>query len=120
MTIITYTIYLIFTCSFTFWVGRNLHKNGKIFLLDSFHANEEKADAINQLLLVGFYLINFGFVSLFLSLGKEPLTPVAAIEYLATKIGIVLIVLGFMHFYNMKNISKMSAKAINKTQKDLP
>ncbi|MEI7441302.1 MAG: hypothetical protein WCK43_06685 [bacterium] len=117
--IITYIIYLIFSCSFTFWVGKNLHRNGKIFLLDSCYDNEKKADSINQLLLVGFYLINFGFVSLFLSIGQAPSTLVESVEYLATKIGIVLMVLGGMHFFNMKNISRMSAKAITKSQRGL-
>jgi hypothetical protein len=114
--IVTYIVYLIFTCSFTFWVGNNLHRNGKIFLLDSFYDNEKKADSVNQLLLVGFYLINFGVVSLFLSIGRPPTTPVEAVEYLATKIGVVLIILGGMHFFNMRNISKMSAKAIARNQ----
>jgi len=113
--IITYIVYLIFSCAFTFWVGKNLHRNGKIFLLESCSDNEKKADSINQLLLVGFYLINFGFVSLFLSIGQAPSTLVEAIEYLATKTGIVLIVLGGMHFFNMRNISKMSAKVITKS-----
>ena len=31
--------------------------NGKIFLIDIFHGNKELADSVNNLLLVGFYLI---------------------------------------------------------------
>ena len=112
--LITYAIYIVFSVGFTYWVGRNLHKNGRIFLIDSFENNQEKADAVNQLLLVGFYLVNFGLVSLFLSMGTKPTTEIEAFEYLAYKIGVVLMVLGAMHFFNMKNIAKMRSKALRK------
>ena len=108
---LTYAFYAVFSAAFTFWVGRNLHRNGRVFLLDAFKRDERMADAINQLLLVGFYLINFGLAALFLRVGQKPTNAVEAIEYLAFKIGVVLVVLGAMHYFNMRNIAKIRSKA---------
>ena len=69
------------------------------------------ADAVNHLLLVGFYLINVGYVLLGLPLGTKPETVQGAFEFLATKLGLVLLVLGAMHFFNMFNFDKMRKKA---------
>ena len=111
----TYLIYILVSICFTIWVGKNLHKNGRIFLIDAFEKSSEKADAVNQLLLVGFYLVNFGIVFLFLSYGGRAINDITvAIEHLAFKFGVVLVVLGAMHFFNMKNIAKMRAKALRK------
>src|SRR3712207_7026266 len=41
-----------------------LFRSGRAFLIDAFHQNEALADSVNHLLVVGFYLINLGYVSL--------------------------------------------------------
>ncbi len=109
--IITYALYIVIAVGLTYWVGNTLYKNGRVFILESFRGNEQMADSVNHILLVGFYLINFGFVSLFLKFGEKPIGSVEGIEYVATKVGVVLIVLGGMHFFNMFNIAKMRKKA---------
>src|SRR5436190_9818985 len=68
----TYIAYLAISVALTVWVARTLHKNGRIFLVDSFHGNEQLADSINHLLVVGFYLINIGYVTLALKYGDKP------------------------------------------------
>ncbi len=73
--IATYLIYLTISIALTIWVAHTLHKNGRIFLVDVFHGNEPLADSVNHLLVVGFYLINLGFVSLTLKLGYEIASP---------------------------------------------
>ena len=70
MTLIVWTqlAYLAISVALTVWVARTLHRNGRVFLVDCFHGNTELADSVNHLLIVGFYLINVGFVSLALTL----------------------------------------------------
>src|SRR5215813_11684439 len=109
--ITTYLIYLSISIALTVWVARTLHKNGRVFLVDVFHGNEPLADSVNHLLVVGFYLINFGYVSLALKLGYEVNTAQAGIEALSVKIGYVLIVLGAMHFFNLFVFSRMRRRA---------
>ncbi len=107
---LTYATYIILSLGLTVWVARTLFKNGRLFLIDAFQGNKEMADAVNHLLLVGFYLLNVGFISLFLRFGSKPDSLIESIEYISTKLGIVLVVLGFMHFFNMWNFSKLRRK----------
>lgn len=107
MIAISYTAYLLLSIAITVLVARTLHRNGRIFLVDSFLGNETLADSVNQLLLVGFYLVNVGYVSLTLRYGVKPWTLEQAIEYISTRIGFFLLILGFMHFVNIKVLASM-------------
>ena len=109
--IATYLTYLGITIALTIWVAQTLHKNGRIFLVDVFHGNEPLADSVNHLLVVGFYLINLGFVSLALKLGYDISTPKEGIEALSVKVGTVMLVLGAMHFFNLLLFSRMRHRA---------
>ena len=103
--------YLVLTISLAIWVCETLHKNGRLFVVDAFHGDEERGSAVNQLLRVGFYLVNLGFIMFFLSTGTYPEVAGDIIPYLAQKLGIVSIVLGGMHYFNMRNIAKMRSRA---------
>ena len=59
----THLAYLAISVVLTVWVARTLHKHGRIFLVEAFGGNDGLADSVNHLLVVGFYLVNFGFVS---------------------------------------------------------
>src|SRR5215217_2643417 len=107
----TYLIYLALSIALTIWVGRTLHKNGRVFLVDVFHGNDALADSVNHLLVVGFYLINFGYVSLALKLGYTIETAEQSVEALSVKIGMVLLVLGGMHLFNLFVFSRMRRRA---------
>jgi hypothetical protein len=93
-------------------VARTLHRNGRIFLVDCFHGNANLADSVNHLLVVGFYLINVGFVSLALKYGVAAANVQQSLETLSTKIGLVLLVLGAMHFFNLFVFAKMRRRAL--------
>ncbi len=112
MIIITYVAYLIISIAMTIWVARTLHKNGHIFLIDSLGGNEALAASVNHLLVVGFYLINIGYVTLALRYGDKPTSIQESIEFLSTKVGLVLLVLGAMHFFNIYVISRMRRRAL--------
>ena len=107
-----YIAYFLISLAMTIWVARTLHKNGRIFLVDAFSGNQEMADAVNHLLVVGFYLVNIGFILLFLRVGEKPTDITQGVEYISTKLGIVLLVLGGMHFFNMFNFAKMRKKGM--------
>ena len=109
----TYFVYLIISICLTIWVARTLHKNGRVFLVDSFLGNEQLADSVNHLLVVGFYLINIGYVTLALKYGAAAASAQEAMETLSTKIGLVLLVLGGMHFFNLAVFTRMRKRALN-------
>ena len=116
-TIWAYITYMIASVGLTVWVAHTLHKNGRVFLVDSFLGNELLADSVNRLLVVGFYLINVGFVSLALKYGVKPRDTVEGIEFFSTKMGLVLLVLGAMHFFNLYVFNKMRKRALLKNQR---
>jgi hypothetical protein len=109
-TVICYIIYLAVSLALTIWVAGTLHRNGRVFLIEAFHGNAEMADSVNHLLVVGFYLINVGYIALALKYGEKPGNMQEGFEFLSTKLGLVLLVLGGMHFFNMFNFDKMRRK----------
>lgn len=95
----TYLLYVLVSLSLTVWVGRTLNRNGNVFLNHNYSDAPELVNAISNMLLVGFYLINIGFVAYTLRItGSTPGTWAQVTEFLAVKIGFIAIVLGLMHF----------------------
>jgi hypothetical protein len=112
-----YVSYLLISIALTVWVARTLVRNGRVFLVDSFLGNEPLADSVNHLLAVGFYLVNIGYVALALKYGDKPIDLAQAIETLSTKVGLVLLVLGAMHFFNLYVFSRLRRRALLRHQK---
>lgn len=115
-----YISYLVICLTVTIWVAHTLHKNGRVFLVDAFHGNTELADSVNHLLVVGFYLINVGYVALVLRATETLNTLRASIELVSDKVGLVLLVLGFMHFFNLFVFSRIRRRARSGANSTLP
>jgi len=110
--IITYIIYLLLTISITIWVAKTLFRNGKIFLFDIFNGNQELANSVNNLLLTGFYLINIGYAVYTLQVTNLITNMQLVIEELSIKIGLIILILGAMHFFNLYIFFKLRKKAL--------
>ncbi len=106
----SYCAYLMISIALTVWVARTLSKNGLVFLTECFGHDQTLAASTNHLLVVGFYLVNLGWILLTLRFGAPPETPIAAIQFLSSKVGIVVVALGLMHFFNMNAIAKFGRK----------
>ena len=107
-----YCLYLPISVALTVWVARTLSKNGLVFLVDAFHGNRELAVSVNHLLVVGFYLINIGYVALALKSDYKIGDVQGVIELLSSKVGWVLVVLGAMHFFNLYVFSRMRRRGM--------
>ncbi|MEU5251366.1 hypothetical protein [Streptomyces longwoodensis] len=111
-TVIAYVIYLVVSIALTVWVARTLSRNGRVFLADVLHGDEKLADAVNHLLVVGFYLVNLGFVALYLS-GDDTIEDARGVfEALSTKLGVVLLVLGVMHLGNVYVLNRIRRRGL--------
>jgi hypothetical protein len=106
-TVLAYIVYLVTSIALTIWVARTLHRGGRLFLVDAFRGNEAIADSVNHLLVVGFYLLNIGYVTLALKYGDKPESLRETFEFCSTKVGFVLVVLGALHFTNLYIFSRM-------------
>lgn len=100
-----YVAYLVITILLTMWVARTLFRNGQLFLRDAL-ASDELAKAVNRLLQVGFYLINLGYVALFMQTSERILTATDAVEIGAWKLGVIMLALGVMHVLNIFVLSR--------------
>ena len=98
--LLAYATYALVAATITIWLARTLSRNGAVFLEQVFPDDPRLAGAINQLLVVGFYLGNFGWSMLMLR-GEHQPTPVAAFEMLASKLGLLMLILAGMHFTNL-------------------
>ncbi len=106
-----YFSYLAISIGLTVWVARTLHSSGRVFLIDAFHGNTELADSVNHLLVVGFYLVNVGYIALALKTPYAMNSMRQVIELESVKIGVVLLILGAMHFFNIMVFAKMRHRA---------
>jgi len=90
----TYLVYLAVSIVLTVWVARTLKRNGQVFLDDAFE-DERLAESVNHLLVVGFYLLNLGYVAVALKISKATLDDGSeAMEALA------------MNFFNLYVLSR--------------
>lgn len=108
--VVCYFVYLAVSLTVTIWVAQTLRRNGTTFLIDTFHGNRELAGSVNHLLVVGFYLINIGYVTLALRSADPVPTVRSAIELVCDKLGVVLILLGVMHFLNIYIFNRLRTR----------
>lgn len=109
--VLTNLIYLLISVGLTVGVGWALARSGRVFLLDVYGGNAELAQAVNRLLVVGFYLLNFGFVTLTMQTSANVSGAGQGLQLLSVKIGEVLLVLGALHFANLAVFARWRGRA---------
>ncbi|MFE7354191.1 hypothetical protein ACFU8Q_13555 [Streptomyces sp. NPDC057543] len=120
LTVVAYVIYLLISVALTVWVARTLSRNGRVFLADVLHGNEKLADAVNHLLVVGFYLVNLGFVTLYLRNDNGVTDARGLFEALSVKLGVVLLVLGVLHLGNVYVLNKIRRRGLMEREQTPP
>ena len=120
LTVVAYVIYLLISVALTIWVARTLSRNGRVFLADVLHGNEKLADAVNHLLVVGFYLVNLGFVTLYLKNSEGVADARGLFDALSSKVGVVLLVLGMLHLGNVYVLNKIRRRGIMEREQTPP
>ncbi len=120
MTALTYLAYLATVVPLTIWVAGTLSRHGRVFLADVFGGDGALADAVNRLLVVGFYLINLGFVTLYLKVGEQVRSFQQLLEVLSAKVGIVMLVLGVVHFLNVYVFNSIRRRGRMETLRSAP
>ena len=76
------------------------------------------AGAVNRLLVVGFYLLDLGFVTLFMRIGGTVGSIRACFEALSVKIGTVLLVLGVFHLFNVYLLARIRRRSVRLQERE--
>tara|TARA_Y100000766_G_C18844501_1_gene574978 strand:- start:589 stop:945 length:357 start_codon:yes stop_codon:yes gene_type:complete len=100
---ISYVIYLPITLFITIWVGKELHKNGRPLMQMAFKrfGYDSWVSPVNNSLLIGYYLLNIGNLLIFINTWEEIESAEQMINAIAKNIGIIIIILGLIHVFNM-------------------
>lgn len=112
-----YLAYLGIVVPLTIWVGRTLRRHGAVFLVDVFNGDERVAQSVNQLLVIGFYLLNFGFLSNFMASTDDVDTSRALLELLSEKVGGVALMVGGIHLANVWILNTLRHRAIQRAER---
>lgn len=115
LNILTYAIYTMITAFLVLRVGWVFYQNGAHYLHDLFEDDRPTADSLNRLLLLGYYLLNLGYVAFSLSFWPKLTGLVQVIELISERTGLIVLGLGVMHYLNMAWVRL--AKRLMKTNK---
>ncbi len=105
-----YLLYAVTAVALVVFLARTLHRNGRIFLEDAFE-RPELAQAVNQLLVIGFYLLNLGYALVVYQLQPTYDSLTVAFNELVVKLGVLLLSLGAIHLLNMFVFWRISGAA---------
>lgn len=100
LNIVSYLIYLPVTAFITIVVGHKLHRDGRYFLLEVFNETHV-ADAVNNFLLAGYYLLNIGYAVLIVWQWGEVQNVTQLTEKLSFYVGWICVSLAMIHYFNL-------------------
>jgi hypothetical protein len=112
LVLVTDLLYLALSVVLTVLVGHKLSQHGRTYLADVFAGEQRIAGAVNQLLVVGFYLVNLGFAALLINVGNTVGTARDVLTVLSVKFGAELLVVGALHLINLWIFSRIRRNAL--------
>lgn len=101
------TTYLLIGIPAIVWVGLDLYKNG-LSLIVNLYQDLELSKTINKLLLVGYYLVNIGYLALTVAVPRGEIPVSEGLEIIAGKLGLILLILGLLHLNNIVVLNLLS------------
>lgn len=111
MNTLAYIIYLLLTGLITFYVGRMCYTHGFPFIKETLQ-NDHLAQAVNNLLLIGYYLVNLGYVVFSLSDWEYIVTLPMLVSAIAKKAGWIITLLAILHYINIFTLLTISKTQI--------
>jgi hypothetical protein len=97
----TILLYLFIAVLITVNLGNMLYRKGAVLLHYIFYKEEEWAKPVNKIMLIGFYLLNIGIATLYYNQGIQLDSYLEAFNFLSSKIGGLLVIIGGMHIFNV-------------------
>ena len=99
--LLTYIIYCLVILLVIGWAGFRLHEAGKPFVREAFEGDIPRADLTNDLLLLGYYLVNIGYSLLRIRQLGEVNSQSSVVAALSDQIGRLVLILAVLHYINI-------------------
>ena len=114
--LVVLAVYALVAVALTALLARILFRNGTAFLHDVFENRPGLSDAVNKLLVTGFYMLNLGY-ALYLLREARALAAFDAVLFLVNRLALLLVSLAVIHFLNIFVFWKIRAR---REQRNLP
>jgi hypothetical protein len=108
--LVEYAVYLPLGVWLTLWVGRAFQRSGESFLAETL-SDPALAEPLNRLLVIGFHLVGLGGVALLLQVDGSLGSAADVMRAVATKLGLVLLLLGGLHVVNLMVLHRLHRPA---------
>ena len=113
---VVYVAYAAVAIGLTAFLARTLFRHGGVFLRDVFADRAGIADAVNRLLVVGFYMLNLGY-AFYVLRASRGLDAFDAMQFFVNRVGALLLVLAVMHLVNVFVFWRIR---VHREQRELP
>ncbi|MCG2617808.1 hypothetical protein LZZ85_26140 [Terrimonas sp. NA20] len=110
MNTLAYLLYLTLTYCITVHVGLVFYRNGRIYILDLLKGEEDLTNAINRMLLTGYYLLNLGYAALMIHSWPTMHNWLDIFVSIGIMTGRIMLILSIIHYMNMAVILYYSNK----------
>lgn len=101
LNLLSYLLFFPAMVAIAVWTAQVCHHNGRVWMLRIFDGEAAFVDAVNNVLLVGCYTVNIGYVALVLSLWEPITTWPQLLGALSQRIAIILSSLAGLHYTNI-------------------
>ncbi|WP_221259866.1 hypothetical protein [Flavobacterium okayamense] len=112
LNIIAYIIYFSITAFIIIKVGKIFYDNGNIYVSELIPNHMELCHKTNQILLLGYYLLNIGYCAITIISWQKIATFSQLIEIVSYKSAIIIITIAIMHYINIILLTKYIKKLI--------
>jgi len=112
LNIIGYVIYLLITTFIIIKVGKICYRNGNIYVAQLIPEHEDLCQKTNQVLLIGYYLLNLGYCAMTLISWDKIISYSQLIEIISTKTATIICIIAMLHYFNIFIITKHIQKLI--------
>ncbi len=120
LTVTAHLVYLVLAGGLTVWVATTLSRSGRVVLTHVLAGDDALAEAVDRLLVVGFYLLSFGLLLLSLRAGGPVSSWAGLVESVSTRTGAVMLLLGMVHLLDVLVLHRIRRRARESRRTPLP
>ena len=112
LNLIGYGVYFLTTAVIIVKVGRICYNNGNVFVSALIPEHEDLCHKTNQILLIGYYLLNLGYCAMTLISWQKILSFAQLIETISYKSALIICIIAVLHYLNIFILTKYIKKLI--------